>query len=851
MGLMVCWLDKAVIRMSMDMRNYDNQDDVVTEGAGAEMSDDWSLLCAQAATCADAERAWLVFFNADGCSPSVVMERRWPPLLQWDAADYLAIRQKEQFYCPVSPAGDTGIGRYMAVPVSRGSVGGLLLLEYRTMAPRLAPTQRQTLDMLATHGALLWREQEQNTRHRKREGASRRLLRRLKSMFDHVPIPINGFDSQGRCILWNHECERIFGWSFEELKQHSAPLNLFYPDPEQRRQVVGTFTSLNSSVFREWRPLNRKGEALTMLWANIILPNGDMLCVGQDISAQKAIEAQQRLATSVFESSYEGIMVTDADNRITHVNPAFTRITGYSPEDVIGGSPELLRTQDHDHDFYAELCRHLDAREHWQGELWSRRKNGESYPLLLAVSVVCDDENRVLHHVVIFSDITHLKQHEAELKHRACHDALTNIPNRLLFGELLERAIAGAKRNEDRVAVCYLDLDGFKQVNDNLGHAAGDRLLIEISRRLGQITRSCDALARLGGDEFALLFTGLHHDLECDEILDRVLAVIHEPVELDGQQVRVSASIGVALSPQDADGAELLLRYADQAMYQAKKQGKNTYVFFDAELHRQEHDRQQQFSLLSAAFKRNEFLLYYQPRIDLLSKRVIGVEALLRWQHSRRGIVAPADFLPLIIGSELEFEVGLWVIERVLDQMKAWVAQGLEFRVSFNVSTGQLMHPDFIDALDRLLARYPQVSPSLLDLEFQEAAVLADIDGLIPVLKRCRLLGLGVLFDNFGTGYSSLAHLNRLPVDTLKIDRSFVGELLSKEQDVGMVESVIQLAAVLRMGVIADGMEISAQGERLQQLGCLYVQGYGVSLPLPGEQIESWLQTWNDKRLPH
>ena len=310
-------------------------------------------------------------------------------------------------------------------------------------------------------------------------------------------------------------------------------------------------------------------------------------------------------------------------------------------------------------------------------------------------------------------------------------------------------------------------------------------------------------------------------------------------------------SIGVALSPQDADDAELLLRYADQAMYQAKKQGKNTYVFFDAELHRQEHDRKQQFALLSAAFKRNEFLLYYQPRIDLLSKRVIGVEALLRWQHSRRGIVAPADFLPLIIGSELEFEVGLWVIERVLDQMKAWVAQGLEFRVSFNVSTGQLMHPDFIDALDRLLARYPQVSPSLLDLEFQEAAVLADIDGLIPVLKRCRLLGLGVLFDNFGTGYSSLAHLNRLPVDTLKIDRSFVGELLSKEQDVGMVESVIQLAAVLRMGVIADGMEISAQGERLQQLGCLYVQGYGVSLPLPGEQIESWLQTWNDKRLPH
>lgn len=835
----------------MDMRRYDNQDDVVTEGTIAEKSDDWSLLCAQAAVWANAERAWLVFFNADGHSPSAVIERRRPPLSQWEAADYLAIRQKEQFYCAVSPASEPGIDRYMAVPVSRGSLGGLLLLEYRTTAASLTSTQRQSLDMLATHGALLWREQEQNTRQRKREGASRRFLRRLKSMFDHVPIPINGFDSQGRCILWNHECERVFGWSFDELKQHSTPLNLFYPDPEQRRQVIATFTSLNGSVFREWRPLNRKGEVLTMLWANIMLPNGDMLCVGQDVSAQKDIEAQQRLATSVFESSYEGIMVTDAGNCITHVNPAFTRITGYSPEDVIGGSPELLQAQDHDDDFYAELCRHIDAREHWQGELWSRRKNGESYPLLLAVSVVCDDADRVLHHVVIFSDITHLKQHEAELKHQACHDALTKIPNRLLFGELLERAIAGARRNEGRVAVCYLDLDGFKQVNDSLGHAAGDRLLIEISRRLGQITRSCDALARLGGDEFALLFTGLHHDLECDEILDRVLAVIHEPMELDGQQVRVSASIGVALSPQDADDAELLLRYADQAMYQAKKQGKNTYVFFDAELHQQEHVRQQQFALLSAAFKRNEFLLYYQPRVDLLSKRVIGVEALLRWRHPQHGIVAPADFLPLLIGSELEFEVGLWVIDRVLEQMTTWVAGGLEFRVSFNVSTGQLMHADFIDALGRLLSRYPQVSPSLLELEFQEAAVLADIDGLIPVLKRCRLLGLSILFDNFGTGYSSLAHLNRLPVDTLKIDRSFVGDLLSKGHDVGMVESVIQLAAVLKMTVIADGMEILAQGERLQQLGCQYVQGYGISLPMPAEQIEDWLQGWNEKRLPH
>ncbi|MFP2768998.1 putative bifunctional diguanylate cyclase/phosphodiesterase [Oceanisphaera sp. KMM 10153] len=837
----------------MDMRLNQEQDelpgrelDVVTEDAP-----DWHLLCAQAASEAGAEQACFVFFQDDPQAPAQMVGRRFRSA--WQDKHCLTVWQQQRFYCALT-GGDIGFDtntycHYLAVPVSRGQLRGLLLLEYLETPPVLVPSRRRGLDILATHGALLWRERERNAHQRRRESSSRRLLRRLKGLFSQVPILINGFNSQGRCILWNDECERVFGWSFDELRQHPAPISLFYPDPEELRRVMETFGTHHSSEFREWRPFDRKGRRLTTQWANIMLPNGDMLCVGHDISEQKDIENQLRLAASVFEFSYDGIMLTDAGNHVTHVNPAFTRITGYLSEEVVGRSPDLLRTEGDEDGFVDELRRHLKTRDYWQGECHCRRKNGEAYSLLLAVSVVRDDEGQVLHHAAIFSDITYLKEHEAELKRQACHDVLTRIPNRLLFGELLDRAISSARRSEGRLAVCYLDLDGFKQINDSRGHAAGDRLLIEISTRLGLITRSCDALARLGGDEFALLFTGLHNDLECDEILDRVLAVINEPLELDGERVRVSASIGVALYPQDADDAELLLRHADQAMYQAKKQGKNAYVFFDAELHLHEHQRQQQLTQLIHAFREGEFLLYYQPKIDLTNRRMIGLEALLRWQHPQRGIVAPAEFLSIIIGSAMEFDLGRWVIEQVLKQMTYWCRQGMEYRISFNVSSGQLMHPDFIDELTRLLALYPMVSPSLLELEFQEGAVLADLHGAVAVLERCRLLGLSISFDDFGTGYSSLSHLNRLPVDIIKIDRRFICDLLSNAHDVSMVESVVQLAAALRMAVIAEGMEQSAQGDRLQQLGCHYVQGYGISRPMPAEQVESWLQAWND-RLP-
>ena len=833
------------------MRLQHNQDDSLHSTADiiAEDSNDWHQLCEQAACCAGALAACFVFFHADKQTPSLAAGPGWPLLPRWSPVDYQMIWQRKTFYCAIAGGATHADKSYLAVPITRNTLNGLLLLKYHTPVPALLLPQRQLLDLMAVQGALLWNEDRHKARQHKREGSSRRLLKRLKVIFDHVPIPINAFNTEGRCILWNKECARIFGWSFEEIKQHPDPISLFYPDPDMQHQVIASFNNHNSSEFREWRPITRAGHQLTTLWANIMLPNGEMLCVGHDISEQKEIANQQRLAASVFESCYDGIMITDPDRCIAHINPAFTRITGYSSAEVVGRHPELLQHINSDEDFYSELYQHLKSEGYWQGELSSRRKTGETYSLLLAISAVKDDEDKVLNYIAVFSDITYLKEHEAELKHQACHDVLTGVPNRLLFGELLERAIASADRNNGRLAVCYLDLDGFKAVNDSLGHAAGDRLLIEISRRLGQIIRSCDAMSRLGGDEFALLFTELHNSLECDEILNRVQAIINKPIELSGQSVRVSASIGVALYPQDGMDAELLLRYADQAMYQAKKQGKNTYVFFDAGLHLQEQNRQQQLAQVVNAFHQGEFLLYYQPTIDLFTRQVVGLEALLRWKDPECGIVAPGNFLPILIGSNIEFELGMWVIEQVLVQMTQWSQQGLAFKVGFNVSSGQLMHSDFSKELNRLLNLYPQALPSLLELEFQESAVQADINAAVAVLEQCRSLGICVSLDNFGTGCSSLSHLNQLPVDTLKIDRSFISNILSNAHDVSMVESVIQLAAALKLAVTAEGVEEVEQGTRLQQLGCQNVQGYGISQPLPAEQIGGWLQKWNSDQL--
>jgi diguanylate cyclase (GGDEF)-like protein/PAS domain S-box-containing protein len=566
----------------------------------------------------------------------------------------------------------------------------------------------------------------------------------------------------------------------------------------------------------------------------------------RDISTERKAREQLLMAASVFANSYEGIMIADANNVIVDINPAFSLITGYERHDVLGQTPRILSSGRQGPDFYTKLWKSLSQHDQWSGEVWNRRKNGEVYAELLAISTVRDDAGKLMHYLAVFSDITRLKAHESELAHIANYDVLTGVPNRRLLSDRLKVALARARRDRSTLAVCMLDLDGFKDVNDRLGHASGDLLLIEISRRLQGVLREDDTLARLGGDEFVLLFSDVRHRDESHRALTRVLQAIAQPVQLGDSQAMVSASIGVTLYPQDDSDADALLRHADQAMYVAKQAGKNRYHLFDSEQDRLIKDHQAQLERLQQALAQNELVLYYQPKVNLASGKVIGAEALIRWQHPEHGLLPPSAFLPLLGGTPLEFAVGDWVIANVLRQIAQWQEEGLGGVFSANIGADHLLEPGFVGHLEAALKKYPQVQPHHLELEILETAAIGDMERATKVLRQCRAMGIRFALDDFGTGYSSLSYFRSLAVDMIKIDQSFVRDMLEDPNDLGIVDSVVRLAQAFNRPVIAEGVETLEHGDVLLQLGCHLVQGYGVSRPMPADQFVQWTRHWNE-----
>lgn len=571
----------------------------------------------------------------------------------------------------------------------------------------------------------------------------------------------------------------------------------------------------------------------------------------QDIAQRKLAEEQLRLAASVFEHSHEGIMITDANARILNVNPAFTRITGYSREEVIGQNPRMLSSGRQDGSWYKRMWQSLLLDGHWQGEIWNRRKDGEVYPEREAISAVHDEAGKVRHYVAVFSDISQQKAHEAELSRIANYDMLTGLPNRRLLADRLAQAMARAQREEKLLAVAYLDLDGFKPINDIYGHGKGDQFLVEISHRLKQTLRGDDTLARLGGDEFVLLLGGLHDVEACQNSLERVLTAIRAPLMVNDMPLFVTASIGAALYPLDEANGDTLLRHADQAMYAAKQSGKNRYHLFDAQLDREIQGHHDQIQRLAQALANNEFLFHFQPKVDLLSGSLVGVEALIRWQHPSQGLLPPSAFLDSFNDHPLEIELGDWVIESALNQIEAWQHDGLNPKVSVNISANHLLHPDFSKNLRALLARHPAVSPSQLELEVLESAAMSDLGRAIEVMTWCKEMGVHFALDDFGTGYSSLAYFRRLPVDVLKIDQSFVRDMLIDGEDMAIVESVVRLAQVFGRATIAEGVETLEHAARLIEMGCMHAQGYGIARPMPASELPGWLEKWHAEAIWH
>ncbi len=552
-----------------------------------------------------------------------------------------------------------------------------------------------------------------------------------------------------------------------------------------------------------------------------------------------------QLAASVFTHAREGILITDAAGTIVDVNDTFTSITGFRRDEAVGQSLSILSPDRQSTQLDSAKWSSLTENGHWSGEVWNRRKSGEAYAEMQTVSVVRDVSGAAQHYVALFTDITAQKNQQKHLEHIAHYDALTNLPNRVLLADRLNQAMLHSQRRGKTLAVAYLDLDGFKQVNDTYGHTVGDEMLVVVSQHIKEALREGDTLARMGGDEFVVVMVDLGDPADCEPVLARLLQCASQPVVLGDATLRVSASIGVTLYPQDGADADLLLRHADQAMYIAKDSGKNKYHFFDVASATALQTQRESLEGIARALTQNEFVLHYQPKVNMKTGAVVGAEALIRWQHPVRGLLAPAAFLPLIEDHPLSVSLGEWVITTALAQMGAWYGQGIGLPVSVNIGARQLQQPDFVERLAGMLAAHPDVRPQCLELEVLETSALEDTARAGAAMQACKTMGVAFALDDFGTGYSSLTYLKRLPAETLKIDQSFVRDMLTNPDDLAIVRGIIGLADVFKRGVIAEGVETAAHGQLLLSLGCALAQGYGIARPMPAADLPPWVARWH------
>ncbi|WP_082680120.1 putative bifunctional diguanylate cyclase/phosphodiesterase [Paucibacter sp. KCTC 42545] len=576
-----------------------------------------------------------------------------------------------------------------------------------------------------------------------------------------------------------------------------------------------------------------------------------------DIDARKQAEQANSLAAKVFTHAREGIMITAPDGSILAVNEAFCRITGYSVEEIVGCNPRLFGSGRQNADFYRNMFAELRSHGHVQIDIWNRRKTGELFASMQTITAVLDAAGNTVNYVSLFSDVTVQREQEAQLRHLAHFDALTHLPNRLLLADRLQQAMLQAQRRGNQLAVAFLDLDGFKAINDQHGHEVGDLMLIALAEHMKNALREGDTLARLGGDEFVAVLVDLDDVPASLPMLTRLLAAAAQPLQVRGTTLQVSGSLGVTFYPQGIEiDADQLLRQADQAMYQAKLAGKNRYHVFDAEQDRSVRGHHESLQRIRQALHQGEFLLYFQPKVDMRAGLVLGAEALIRWQHPERGLLAPAEFLPVIEDHPLAVEVGEWVIDATLRQQELWLQQGLAMSVSVNIGARQLQQADFVARLRLLLAAHPAVNPAGLELEVLETSALEDMSHVVRVMNECKTMGVRFALDDFGTGYSSLTYLKRLPVAELKIDQSFVRDMLDNPVDIAILKSVIGMAQAFGCEVIAEGVETAQHGALLIGLGCDLAQGYGIARPMPAADLPGWVQqwqphfSWTEQRLP-
>ena len=557
-----------------------------------------------------------------------------------------------------------------------------------------------------------------------------------------------------------------------------------------------------------------------------------------DITERKQAEERLRLLAAVFENTAEGAVITDANANAVEINRAFTEILGYSRDEVLGRNPRMWQSGRHDPAYFQGMWRALVETGHWRGEIWNRRKDGSVFPEWLTISSIHDARGILTHYIGVFSDISQVKQSEAMLDHLAHHDALTDLPNRLLLNERVEQAIRHARRQHTTVALLFLDIDHFKHINDSFGHPVGDRLLQAVGDRLVAAVRQEDTVARIGGDEFVILLEHVADPMQAGLVAQKVVAAFAAPFDVEGQGIGISISLGVCLHPQDGEDVDTLLRNADAAMYRAKDEGRNTHRFYTAELTSKAIERVTLEASLRRAIEREEFVLHYQPQVELASRRIVGVEALIRWQHPELGMISPARFIPLAEECGLIAAIGDWVLRSACRQGVQWLYRGLDFgRIAVNVA-GPQVRPGLAWVVKEILMQ-TGLPAQYLELEVTEGFIMRQDGAAIGELHALRRLGVALSIDDFGTGYSSLGYLKRLPIQKIKIDQSFVRDLPDDPDDAAITRAVIALGQSLERTVIAEGVETPQQAEFLLQAGCPEGQGYLFSRPVDAAAVAS------------
>jgi len=791
----------------------------------------------------------------DGCSEKISLQAIWTgdgfgenfdyELQDTPCADVLNNQMEmvqenaARLYSKDAVLTELGIESYYGVPLIAPSGKKLGLIAVMDTKPMyIGHWTKSILNLFAQQLA-------SRIEHSRAEEEIKASQKKLSSILENMLDVYSRTDSDGLLTMMSPSGTAILGYEIEEIL--GTPLADLYIDPEDRNKLLQMLNDNNGRVHNFTAAIRHKDGHAVWMSTNAQYyydDQGNMLGVEgvtRDVTRQHLDSLQMRKMSSALEQTADMVLIADKEGIIEYVNPMFEKISGYRKQELIGKKTSILKSGRHDGGFYKKLWRTVLGGEVFTEVMINKKQDGSLFYQDETITPLKNENGEITHFIATGRDISQRMENEKRLQHIAHHDALTNLPNRVLFMDRIKRSMAHAKRNNERVAVLFFDLDRFKTINDTLGHIIGDKLLIEIAHRLKQAIREDDSVARLGGDEFAVLVNKIHSENDITQIARKTLDCIDKPAIIEGHSLYTTVSIGISLFPEDGEDADTLLKNADIAMYRAKDLGKNNYQFYSKDMSARAIQRLAMENSLRMALKNNEFVLYYQPQVNAKNQTITGVEALIRWQHPELGLVAPSDFVPLLEETGLIVDVGDWVLETACQQLKNWSQSGhTDLAMSINVSGRQFHSQAFYKRMVALTEKC-NISAERIELEITESILMDKQKQTIANINKLHSYGFRMAIDDFGTGYSSLSYLQRFKIDTLKIDRSFIKDIVTNPDDASITSAIIAMAHSLRLNIVAEGVETQEQLDFLQQHDCQQIQGYFFSRPLIANDVTQLL----------